>query len=133
MAYVITDTCIKDSLCVEVCPADCIHPQQDEPGFEAATQISVDPEGCIDCGAHAFPLAPPTRSMRWKMSLKRRRISSRKTLPITSSSDRPFAVAGPRTVEVSTSPLRLPITRARGYSYLKATMGLTRIARLAGM
>jgi NAD-dependent dihydropyrimidine dehydrogenase PreA subunit len=24
MAYVITDTCIKDELCVEVCPTDCI-------------------------------------------------------------------------------------------------------------
>lgn len=51
MAYVITDTCIKDSLCVEVCPTDCIHPKQDEPDFEAATQMFVDPEGCIDCGA----------------------------------------------------------------------------------
>src|SRR6476660_741207 len=51
MAYVITDSCIKDSLCVEVCPTDCIHPKQDEPGFEAATQMYVDPEGCIDCGA----------------------------------------------------------------------------------
>ena len=51
MAYVITDTCIKDSLCVEVCPTDCIHPKTDEPGFEAATQMYVDPEGCIDCGA----------------------------------------------------------------------------------
>ena len=51
MAYVITDTCIKDSLCVEVCPTDCIHPKQDEPEFEAATQMYVDPEGCIDCGA----------------------------------------------------------------------------------
>jgi ferredoxin len=51
MAYVITDTCIKDSLCVDVCPTDCIHPKQDEPGFEAATQMYVDPEGCIDCGA----------------------------------------------------------------------------------
>jgi len=39
MAYVIIDACIKDSLCVEVCPTDCIHPKQDEPGFEAATQI----------------------------------------------------------------------------------------------
>jgi len=66
MAYVITDTCIKDSLWVEVCPADCIHPQQDEPGFEAATQMSVDPE-VASTAAHAFPLAPPTRSMRWKM------------------------------------------------------------------
>jgi len=49
MAYVITDTCIKDSLCAEVCPTECIHPKQ--PGFEAATQRYVDPEGCIDCGA----------------------------------------------------------------------------------
>ena len=51
MAYVITDTCIKDLLCVDVCPTDCIHPKKDEPAFEAATQLYVDPEGCIDCGA----------------------------------------------------------------------------------
>jgi len=51
MAYVITDTCIKDSLCVDVCPTDCIHPKQDEAAFAAATQLFVDPEGCIDCGA----------------------------------------------------------------------------------
>jgi ferredoxin len=51
MAYVITNTCIKDSLCVEVCPTDCIHPKTDEPGFESETQMYVDPEGCIDCGA----------------------------------------------------------------------------------
>ena len=51
MAYVITDSCIKDSLCVDVCPTDCIHPKSDEPKFETATQLFVDPEGCIDCGA----------------------------------------------------------------------------------
>jgi NAD-dependent dihydropyrimidine dehydrogenase PreA subunit len=51
MAYVITDACIKDELCVDVCPTDCIHPKKDEPGFEAAAQLYVDPEGCIDCGA----------------------------------------------------------------------------------
>jgi len=51
MAYVITDTCIKDLLCADVCPTDCIHPKKDEPGFEAATQLYVDPAGCIDCGA----------------------------------------------------------------------------------
>lgn len=28
MAYVITDTCIKDELCVDVCPTDCIHPRK---------------------------------------------------------------------------------------------------------
>jgi len=51
MAYVITDSCMKDSLCVEVCPTGCIHPKTDEPGFETATQMYVDPEGSIDWGA----------------------------------------------------------------------------------
>ena len=51
MAYVITDACIKDLLCVDVCPTDCIHPKKDEAGFEAAAQLYVDPVGCIDCGA----------------------------------------------------------------------------------
>ena len=39
MAYVITDTCIKDALCVDVCPVDCIHPKKNEPQFETATQM----------------------------------------------------------------------------------------------
>jgi NAD-dependent dihydropyrimidine dehydrogenase PreA subunit len=51
MAYVITDSCIKDSLCVDVCPTDCIHPKADEPTFAEATQLNVDPNSCIDCGA----------------------------------------------------------------------------------
>ena len=51
MAYAITDKCIKDLLCVDACPTDCIHLKQDEPTFEAATQLYVDPNGCIDCGA----------------------------------------------------------------------------------
>jgi ferredoxin len=51
MAYVITAACIKDELCVDVCPTDCIHPKKDEAGFEEATQLFVDPNGCIDCGA----------------------------------------------------------------------------------
>ena len=51
MAYVITDTCLKDVLCADACPTDCIHPKKDEPQFETVTQMYVDPEGCIDCGA----------------------------------------------------------------------------------
>lgn len=51
MAYVITDKCIKDLLCADVCPTDCIHPKKNEAGFETATQLYVDPAGCIDCGA----------------------------------------------------------------------------------
>jgi len=53
MAYVIAEPCIgqKDASCVEVCPVDCIHPTPDEEGFEAATQLFIDPEECIDCDA----------------------------------------------------------------------------------
>src|ERR1700685_2282280 len=51
MAYIITDTCTKDELCVEACPTDCIHPKKDEDGFEAATKLYVDPDGCIECVA----------------------------------------------------------------------------------
>jgi len=47
MAYVITEPCIgtKDKSCVDVCPVDCIH------GKEGDTQLFIDPEVCIDCGA----------------------------------------------------------------------------------
>jgi len=51
MAYVITDNCIKDALCVDACPSDAIHPRTDEADFETATQMYVDPAECVDCGA----------------------------------------------------------------------------------
>jgi len=51
MAFVITDSCIKDLLCVDACPTDCIHPKKDESAFEAAKQLFVNPDDCIDCGA----------------------------------------------------------------------------------
>ena len=51
MAYVITDNCIKDELCIEACPVDCIHPRKEDDGFEAATQMYVNPVECIVCGA----------------------------------------------------------------------------------
>src|ERR1022692_2773194 len=57
MAYVITDTCTKDELCVDACPTDCIHPKKDEEKFEEVTQLYVDPNGCIDCGA-CVPVCP---------------------------------------------------------------------------
>ena len=62
MAYVITDSCLKDELCVEACPVDCIHPKKDEAGFEAATQLYVNPADCIDCGACVPPC--PSDSIR---------------------------------------------------------------------
>jgi ferredoxin len=53
LTYVITELCIgtKDVSCTEVCPVDCIHPRSDEPGFDAAAQLFIDPEECIDCDA----------------------------------------------------------------------------------
>jgi ferredoxin len=53
MAYVIAEPCVdkKDNSCVEVCPVDCIHPTRDEPEFEQASQLFIDPEECIDCDA----------------------------------------------------------------------------------
>jgi NAD-dependent dihydropyrimidine dehydrogenase PreA subunit len=51
MAYVITEACTKDALCVDACPVDCIHPKKDETNFEEAKQLYVDPVECIDCGA----------------------------------------------------------------------------------
>jgi len=59
VTYVITEPCVgvKDQSCVEVCPVDCIHPFQGEPGFEAAPQLYIDPEECIHCGA-CEPVCP---------------------------------------------------------------------------
>ena len=57
MAYTIVDSCTKDELCVEACPVDCIHPNKDDETFEAAPQLYVDPNGCIDCGA-CVPVCP---------------------------------------------------------------------------
>ena len=40
----------ETSQCVEVCPVDCIHPTKDEPDFETADMLYIDPDTCIDCG-----------------------------------------------------------------------------------
>lgn len=51
MAYVITDTCKKDDLCIDSCPSDAIHPTKDEPAHETVTQLFINPAECIDCAA----------------------------------------------------------------------------------
>ncbi len=57
MAYVITDACTKDNLCVEACPVDCIHPKTDEPAFNESPTLNINPGECIDCGA-CVPVCP---------------------------------------------------------------------------
>lgn len=53
MTYVITEPCIgeKDASCVDVCPVDCIHAEEDD------EQYYIDPRVCIDCGA-CQPVCP---------------------------------------------------------------------------
>lgn len=52
MTHYIAEPCIgvKDTACVDVCPVDCIHPTKDADEFEAAEQLYIDPDTCIDCG-----------------------------------------------------------------------------------
>ena len=47
MAYIIAEPCIgvKDKACVEVCPVDCIHGDDDSP------QMYINPGECICCAA----------------------------------------------------------------------------------
>jgi ferredoxin len=49
LTYVIAEPCIgvKDASCVEVCPVDCIHSDDDQ------QQYFIDPDECIDCGVCA--------------------------------------------------------------------------------
>jgi len=48
MPRVITNLCLRDASCVEVCPVDCISPG--EP-VEEYPSYYIDPDACIDCGA----------------------------------------------------------------------------------
>lgn len=59
MAYVITDTCTKDELCVDACPVNCIQPTKESGDFEAAPHLYINPGECIDCGA-CVPVCPTT-------------------------------------------------------------------------
>jgi NAD-dependent dihydropyrimidine dehydrogenase PreA subunit len=49
VTYVIAEPCIsvKDQSCVEVCPVDCIHSDDNQ------DQYFIDPDECIDCGVCA--------------------------------------------------------------------------------
>jgi ferredoxin--NADP+ reductase len=59
VAHVITQACCNDASCVEVCPADCIHPTPNELEYPQTEMLYIDPLLCVDCGAciEACPVA----------------------------------------------------------------------------
>ncbi len=48
MAHVITEICVRDGACVDVCPVECIIPGIPEDEWPL---YYIDPDTCIDCGA----------------------------------------------------------------------------------
>lgn len=53
MAYVITDACTKDFVCVTECATSAIAPGPEDPAAGTATQVYINPNECIDCGSCA--------------------------------------------------------------------------------
>ncbi len=51
MAFVIAAPCVADYSCVEVCPVGCIAPGPDSAAYDAAEQLYINPDTCINCGA----------------------------------------------------------------------------------
>ena len=50
MAYVVTDACIKDFICVAECATAAIAPVEGDPRAETVSQVFINPDECIDCG-----------------------------------------------------------------------------------
>ena len=50
MAYVVTDACIKDFVCVAECSTAAIAPLESDAGAANAPQVYINPDECIDCG-----------------------------------------------------------------------------------
>lgn len=51
MPHVVTQSCVGDGSCVFACPVNCIQPTPDDPTFERAEMLHIDPATCVDCGA----------------------------------------------------------------------------------
>ena len=50
MAYVVTDACTKDFVCVDSCSTNAIRPMAGDPEAETVSQVYINPDECIDCG-----------------------------------------------------------------------------------
>ena len=50
MAYVVTDACSKDFVCVSECSTAAIAPQAADEAAGSVSQVFINPDECIDCG-----------------------------------------------------------------------------------
>lgn len=50
MAYVVTDACIKDFVCVAECSTAAIAPQVTDAAAGTVQEVYINPDECIDCG-----------------------------------------------------------------------------------
>ena len=50
MAYVVTDACVKDFVCVAECATSAIAPQASDAAAGSVSQVFINPDECIDCG-----------------------------------------------------------------------------------
>jgi len=50
MAYVVTDACIKDFVCVTECATAAIAPVENDPAAATVSQVHINPDECIECG-----------------------------------------------------------------------------------
>lgn len=58
MAYVVTDACVKDFLCVDECSTAAIAPSAADAAAGTVSQVFINPDECIDCGV-CEPECPP--------------------------------------------------------------------------
>jgi len=50
MAFVVTDACVKDFVCVAECSTAAIAPAESDPAAATVSQVYINPDECIDCG-----------------------------------------------------------------------------------
>jgi ferredoxin len=50
MAFVVTDACVKDFLCVAECSTAAIAPAASDAAAATVSQVYINPDECIDCG-----------------------------------------------------------------------------------
>jgi NAD-dependent dihydropyrimidine dehydrogenase PreA subunit len=50
MAFVVTDACTKDFVCVAECSTAAIAPVESDSAAATVRQVYINPDECIDCG-----------------------------------------------------------------------------------